>query len=106
MEDIRKHVRVYVGVFAALAVLTGVTVGVSYLDMSFTPALIVALIIATLKASLVALYFMHLISERQVIVWVLILAMAFLVALFALFIGAYADQAQTAAVLSLPGHVA
>ena len=32
-EEIRKHVRVYILVFAALAVLTVVTVGVSYLQI-------------------------------------------------------------------------
>ena len=47
------------GVFAALMVLTTLTVGVSYFD--FVPFnLLVALAVATLKATLVGLYFMHL----------------------------------------------
>ena len=99
VEDVKKHVRVYIMVLIALAVLTVVTVGVSYIDMPFGPALIVALIIATVKGTLVAMYFMHLLGERQVIMWVLILSAAFLVAMFALFIGAYADQAQVSSVL-------
>lgn len=96
LEEVKKHIRVYLLVFGALAVLTVVTVAVSYLDMPFYPALIVALIIATVKAGLVAAYFMHLVGERQVIMWVLISAGAFLIAMFALFISSYADQEQIA----------
>ena len=33
-EDIKKSVKIYIGVFAALAVLTVVTVAASYLDLS------------------------------------------------------------------------
>ena len=33
-ERVRQHVRVYVMVFSALAVLTVVTVAISYLDLS------------------------------------------------------------------------
>ena len=58
--------------------------------------LLVALAIATVKAALVALYFMHLISEKQVVLWVLLLAAIFLAGMFALFIGAYADQEDIA----------
>lgn len=108
LEDVRKHVKVYLWVFASLAVLTVVTVLVSYLNISFTPALLIALAIATLKATLVALYFMHLVSERQVILWVLLVSGIFLIAMFVLFIGAHADQEAIAALIKfLPtGHVA
>ena len=71
IEEVKKHVRVYISVFAALAVLTVVTVAVSYLDLSTSNAIAVALLIATVKASLVALYFMHLISEQKAILWLL-----------------------------------
>jgi cytochrome c oxidase subunit 4 len=51
-------VRVYVGIFLALCVLTVVTVAVTGYD--FGPFnLIVALGVAIAKASLVVLYFMH-----------------------------------------------
>ena len=99
MEDIRKHVRVYVYVFIALGVLTVVTVAVSYLDVSFYPALIIALIIASVKASLVALYFMHLISEKRVVTGVLIATMIFLLGMFVLMIASHADQEQLASLL-------
>lgn len=92
VEDVQKHVRVYMMVFGALAVLTIVTVAVAYLDLSIIPALIVALTIATVKASLVAAYFMHLISEKKLIFSFLVLTFVFLLAMFILFISSYHDQ--------------
>jgi len=41
----------------------------------------VALLIATIKGSLVACYFMHLISEKKLIYWVMALTVAFFVVL-------------------------
>ena len=82
-HEIKKHVRIYVSVFAALAALTVITVAVSYLHLPMKQAIAVALIIASLKASLVALFFMHLISEKQVILAILLLAAVFLAMLLA-----------------------
>ena len=59
-HDIRAHVRTYLMIFGTLMVLTIVTVAVSYLHLPHTEAVIVALAIATTKASLVAMFFMHL----------------------------------------------
>ncbi len=56
--------RVYVMVWAALVALTGITLGVSYLDLE-NVGIQTALLIATTKASLVLLYFMHLRYERR-----------------------------------------
>lgn len=92
VEDVKKHVRIYISVFVALAVLTVVTVGVGYLDLSIVPALIVALAIATLKGALVAGYFMHLISEEKVIRWLVLMSLGLLLAMFALFTVYYYDQ--------------
>ena len=54
-----SHLPLYYGVFGALLVLTWVTVAVSGVDLGVwnTP---VALLIASFKASLVMLFFMHL----------------------------------------------
>ena len=82
--DIDRHVRVYITVFVALMVLTVITVAVSYLDLSVPMAVAVALLIATVKGSLVGGYFMHLISEKKLILAVLVLTAAFFVALLAL----------------------
>src|ERR687890_1314656 len=69
--DIDKHVRVYIIVFLALMALTLITVAVSYLDLPPAMAIAVALFVATIKGSLVACYFMHLISEKRLIYAVL-----------------------------------
>ena len=50
--------RIYVAVGVALLILTGTTVGVSYLDLGVFNA-IVALGIAVIKMMLVVLFFMH-----------------------------------------------
>ena len=80
-EDIKKHVKVYIMVFASLMVLTVVTVGVAYLALAVPLAIIVALIIATVKGSLVASYFMHLVSEKSPIYWTLLVTAAFFLVL-------------------------
>jgi len=83
-EEVRKHVKVYLMVLLALAVLTVVTVGVSYLRLPTGAAILVALVIASVKGSLVACYFMHLISENKVIYSLLVLCFLFLAALLLL----------------------
>lgn len=82
--DIDKHVRVYITVFVALMVLTIVTVAVSYVHLPLAMAVTVALIVATVKGSLVACYFMHLISEKKLIIAVLVLTAVFFLVLLAL----------------------
>ena len=82
--EIDRHVRTYIIVFASLLVLTVITVAVSYLHLNVKAAVAVALMIASLKASLVALFFMHLISERQAILWILALTGFFAIALLLL----------------------
>ena len=70
-------------VFMALAVLTIVTVAVSYLDVSFIEAFFIAITVATIKGSLVLCYFMHLLTERQTIIWILVTTfIAFLILMF------------------------
>jgi cytochrome c oxidase subunit IV len=82
--DIDKHVRIYITVFAALLVLTIVTVAISRYHLPVHTAVTIALIVATIKGSLVACYFMHLISEKKLIYAVLGLTVVFFVALLAL----------------------
>ena len=82
--DIDRQVKVYVTIFVALMALTLATVAVSYLDLSTPAAIGVALLIATVKGSLVACYFMHLISERKLIYIVLILTLSCVIPLILL----------------------
>jgi cytochrome c oxidase subunit 4 len=71
--EIDRHVKAALFVFGALLVLTGFTVGAYYLKLPTHFAIALALAIATVKGSLVAAWFMHLLSERKLIYWALIL---------------------------------
>src|SRR5262245_2852151 len=82
--DIDKHVRIYITVFVALMVLTIVTVAVSRFHLPVPIAVTIALLVATIKGSLVACYFMHLSSEKKLIYAVLMLTAVFFAALLAL----------------------
>ena len=82
--DIDKHVRIYITVFVALMALTLITVAISYLHLPLPIAVTVALLVATVKGSLVACYFMHLLSEKKLIYAVLGLTAVFFVVLLAL----------------------
>ncbi len=87
-EHVGKHVKVYVMVFAALSVLTIATVLAwaigSYFRFSPFTTVSIGLLIATVKGSLVALFFMHLSNERKFIFAALLLAGFFLFALLLL----------------------
>lgn len=78
---------VYVGIFAALMVLTIVTVAVSRVDLGLmnTP---IALSIAVIKATLVILFFMHAIYSTR-LTWVVIISSFLWLAL--LFVLTFAD---------------
>ncbi|MER3523151.1 MAG: cytochrome-c oxidase [Ignavibacteria bacterium] len=80
-DEVKKSVRTYILVFVALMVLTMITVAISTLHLDVAAAVTVALIVATIKGSLVAGFFMHLISERKLIYATLILTAVFFVAL-------------------------
>jgi cytochrome c oxidase subunit 4 len=82
--DIDKTVRVYVTVFVVLMALTIITVAISRIHLPIHIAVTVALLVATVKGSLVACYFMHLIDEKKLIYAVLALTAAFFIALLAL----------------------
>ena len=82
--EIDRHVRLYIIVFVALMALTLITVAVSYLHLSTPMAIAVALFVATIKGSLVACYFMHLISERKLIYAVLAITVIKFIALMVL----------------------
>lgn len=70
-HDVTKHVRGYLIVFGALLIGTILTVWASHFHFgdkdSNVANIAVALIIASVKAFLVAGYFMHLISEKKMI---------------------------------------
>jgi cytochrome c oxidase subunit 4 len=94
--EFSKHVRGYLIVGAALLIGTVLTVWASYIDLGHHWNIVLALVIATAKASLVALFFMHLISEKQMIYTVLAFTVFFFAGLMFLTISASQDlPAQT-----------
>jgi cytochrome c oxidase subunit IV len=72
-ESIRKSVRGYIRVFVLLMMFTIITVAVSRFHFGVPIAITVALIIASIKGSMVAGVFMHLSYERKWIYGALIL---------------------------------
>jgi len=70
--------RVLLGVFAALVVLTYLTVKVAQVDLGAWN-LFGALVIASIKAALVALYFMHLRYDSAFYSFLFVTGLAFLV---------------------------
>jgi cytochrome c oxidase subunit 4 len=76
--------KVLAGTLAALLLLTVITVGATWVDFGAVANLWIALIIATIKAILVALFFMHLAYDRPFNAVVLAAAL-FFVLLFVCF---------------------
>jgi caa(3)-type oxidase subunit IV len=78
--EIKKSVRTYMMVGLALLVFTGITVAANQFHFGVPVAVTVALIIATMKGSMVASIFMHLSHEKKWVYGALILTvMGFLV---------------------------
>ena len=74
----------YVMVWAALMVLTVVTLAVWKTDLSHAGRVVVALTIATVKAALVAVFFMHLWEEQGIARLVLVVSALFVALLIGL----------------------
>ena len=93
--EFMHHVRRYLYVFYALIFGTLVTVGASYIPFgNHAINIAVALVIACGKASLVAGFFMHLISERRLIYGLLVFTACFFLGLMFLTVSAHADLPQ------------
>jgi cytochrome c oxidase subunit 4 len=91
-NDISKHIRGYLIIGGTLIIGTVLTVLASRIDLGHHWNIVLALVIATVKASLVALYFMHLISEKQMIYTVLAFTVFFVIGLMFLTIAASHDH--------------
>lgn len=86
-EEVKKHLKLYIGVFVALLIGTLVTVWAwTWHFESFAVTVAVALLIASVKAFLVLGYFMHLTSEKKTIYAILGATGFFVAGLMALFI--------------------
>ncbi len=92
-EEVSKHVKVYLAVFGALLVATVVTVALNYLHFDSKVLTIgIALLVAAVKATLVACYFMHLISEKKMIYIILGFTTFFFIGMMVLTVWAYGDM--------------
>jgi cytochrome c oxidase subunit 4 len=77
-ESIAREKRKYLIVFAMLGLLTALTVAAAeFLHLPPWETVAVAMAIALVKGTLVAAFFMHLLSERKLIFGVLTLTVAF-----------------------------
>ena len=69
-------VRIYVAIFLVLLVGTALTVAAAFIDFPWRLNTVVALTIATIKATFVVLYFMHVRYSAR-LVWVIVIAALF-----------------------------
>lgn len=86
VDEVLEHVSptsLYVKVLGVLFVLTGLTYAVSYLNLG-TAALAVAMIVATIKATFVCTYFMHLKYDDRYHVFIFLSTLLFVGVFFTL----------------------
>jgi cytochrome c oxidase subunit 4 len=82
--EVQQHIRTYLMVGGALLLATVITVAVSYVNLGTAGNITVGLIIASIKASMVAAIFMHLNHEKSWIYGSLVLTAVFFVVLMLL----------------------
>jgi len=82
--EIKKSVRRYLMIGAALYAFTVITVAANRVHLAVPVAITIALIIASIKGSMVAAVFMHLSHEKKWIYGALVLTVAFFLVLLAL----------------------
>lgn len=89
----------YVWIWAILMCLTGLTAGVSFIDLHQWST-VVAFLIATAKAGLVITFFMHLLYEKEKAIWIWAVASAlWLTIMIVLIMGDYLTRGY----LRVPG---
>ena len=91
-QDVKNEINLYLKVFGALGVLTVFTVAVAQLNVGIGLAILIAMIIATAKGTLVVGFFMHLLHEKKMIYLILIITLVFLMSLFFITFGTIGDQ--------------
>lgn len=92
--------RTYYWIFAILIVLTFLTVGVSFLHLEGAWHIGIGLIIAVCKATLVVLFFMHVLTSTR-LTWVVILGGLFWLAIMMFYT---LEDYLTRGWLPYPGH--
>jgi cytochrome c oxidase subunit IV len=92
----------YVSVLVVLIALTCLTVGISFIPLGHDWHLGLGLLIAVIKASLVGLFFMHLVHSRASVWSVVFVALFWL--LIVLGVLTFSDYATRAWFPYVPGH--
>jgi cytochrome c oxidase subunit IV len=101
-EEHRQHlisIGIYVGIWATLMFLTGLTTAVSFIELGDWN-IVLALTIATIKGTLVVLFFMHLYYSTKLTKVAMIAAIFFLFLLLSLSMTDYLTRGW----LTNPGH--
>ena len=95
VEEIQKSIKKYLIIGALLILASGATVWLSYVELpTHSLNILVGMILATIKATLVALIFMHLNHERSTIYKILAFTVVLAIVLFTLFIFSHEDPLQ------------
>src|SRR5437870_2457352 len=90
--EVKKSVRSYITVFVMLMVFTVITVAAASFHFAVPLAITIALVIATMKGSMVAGVFMHLSHEKQLIYGALLLTLVFFIVLLFFPVLSYLDR--------------
>ena len=104
LEKTQKTIKMYLVVGVALLMFTVITVAVNQVHLAIPAAITVALIIATLKGSMVASVFMHLSHERKWIYGALLLTVLFFIVLMSVPLFTQMDNIGTPIGASNPSH--
>jgi cytochrome c oxidase subunit 4 len=94
--SVKSSIRQYMMVGGMLLVFTAITVAANQVHLAIPIAITVALIIATMKGSMVAAVFMHLSHERRWIYGALLLTVIFFIVLMSLPVFTTMDNIGTA----------
>jgi caa(3)-type oxidase subunit IV len=94
-EAVKKSVRTYLMIGAALFAGTIITVAVNQVHLAIPFAITVALIIATIKGSMVGSVFMHLSQEKKWIYGALLLTVFFFIVLMSVPLFTVSDSIGT-----------
>lgn len=76
-ENTHSSIKSYLLVFLGLAILTGATVLLSYAGLPHKTAIGIAILIAVIKCTLIATFFMHLRFEKKGFVIMILVALFF-----------------------------
>jgi caa(3)-type oxidase subunit IV len=106
-DSIKKSIRSYLMIGAALYVFTIITVAANQIDLAVPFAITLALIIASIKGSMVAAVFMHLNHEKRWVYGSLILTVIFFAVLLLVPLATNMDHlGTTSATARTPSHAA